>query len=187
AWDTLGRLLAHAAGIDAAGDVGTQREAILASRLLLAVPDPIAPLVKQLGDALRAAVDTAAQDAQSAHAAAIDGLERSDEWQQLNSAAREELLAGAELRPIAAPAHASDDDLLATLDSVSLASWRERRQALPAKAADARAAAAKRLEPKTVEVKAPSATLKTSDDVDAYLAQLRVILMSHIPGETVIL
>ncbi|MEJ7786155.1 MAG: hypothetical protein WKF96_15220, partial [Solirubrobacteraceae bacterium] len=187
AWDTLGRLLAHAAGIDAAGDVGTQREAILASRLLLAVPDPIAPLVKQLGDALRAAVDIAAQDVQSAHAAAIDGLERSDEWQQLNSAEREELLADAELRPIAAPAVTSDDDLLAALDSASLASWRERRQALPAKAAAARAAAAKRLEPTSVAVVPPSATLKTPEDVDAYLAQLRQILMSHIPGETVIM
>ena len=87
-----------------------------------------------------------------------------------------QLLADAELRPIAAPAVATDDDLLATLDAVSLASWRERRQALPAKAAAARAAAAKRLEPKSVAVKPPSATLKTADDVDAYLAQLREIL-----------
>ena len=84
-WAKLGRLLAHAGGIDAAGDVRTQRDAILASRLLLAVPDPIAPLISQLGDALRAAVETAAQEAQSAHAAAIDQLEQSNEWKQLDA------------------------------------------------------------------------------------------------------
>ncbi|MGI8729723.1 MAG: hypothetical protein ACR2LK_06970 [Solirubrobacteraceae bacterium] len=186
-WAKLGRLLAHADGLDAADYIRTQRDAIFASRLLLAVPDPIAPLIAQLGDALRAAVDTAAREAQSAHAAVIDELGQSAEWQQLDAAARGQLLANAELRPIAAPAVASDDELLAALDSVSLVSWRERRQALPAKAAAARSVAAKLLEPKSVAVTPPNATLKTPDDVDAYLTQLREILMSHIPGETVIL
>ena len=182
------RLLAHADGIAAADEVRTQRQAILDSRLLLADPDPIAPLITKLGDALRVAVEAAAQEAQAAHAAAVTELEASDEWQKLDPAARDPLLVGAGLDPIAAPAVATDDDLLQALDSVSLPSWRERCQALPAKAAAVRAAAAKQLEPKSVAVKPPTATIKTPGDVEAYLVQLREILMRHVDAdETVIL
>ena len=188
AWAKLSRLLAHAEDIVATEDVRSQREAILDSRLLLTDPDPIAPLITKLGDALRVAVVAAAAEAQAAHAAAVTELEESDEWQKLDPAARDPLLVGAGLNPIAAPAVATDDDLLQALDSVSLPSWRERCQALPAKAAAVRAAAAKQLEPKSVALKPPTATIKTAGDVEAYLVQLREILMRHVDAEeTVIL
>ena len=78
--------------------------------------------------------------------------------------------------------------LLEALDFVSLTSWRERHQALAAKAAGARAAAAKQLEPRSVVVKPPTATIKTPGDVETYLARLREILMGHVDAEeTVIL
>lgn len=137
---------------------------------------------------MRTAVAEAAQEAQSAHGAAIEEVEQSAEWPELDAATREALVADAGLRPIATPDVATDDQLLAALDSVSLAAWRERRQALPAKAAAARGAAAKLLQPKSVEVKAPHATLRTADEVEAYLANLCQILMGHVDsGETVIL
>lgn len=188
AWAALGRLLAHAEGIEAADAVRTQRQAILDSRLLLVDPDPIAPLIAKISDALRVAVLAAAQEAQSAHATATVELEESDEWQKLDPAAREPLLVQAGLNPIVAPAVATDADLLQALDSFSLPSWRERCQALPAKAAAVRAAAAKQLEPKSVAVKPPTATIRTEVEVDAYLAQLRQVLMGHVDAnETVIL
>jgi hypothetical protein len=188
AWAKLSRLLAHADGIPAAEDVHTQRQAILDSRLLLADPDPMAPLIAKLGDALRLAVVAAAEEAQAAQAAAVTELEESDEWQKLDPAARDALLVGAGLNPIAPPAVATDDDLLQALDFVSLPSWRERCQALPAKPAAVRAAAAKQLEPKSVALKPPNATIRTPGDVEAYLVQLRQILMRHVDAEeTVIL
>ncbi|MEJ7784913.1 MAG: hypothetical protein WKF96_08925, partial [Solirubrobacteraceae bacterium] len=188
AWATLDRLLAHADGLAAADEATTQRKAILDSRLLLADPDPIAPLITKLGEALRVAVEASAQEAQAARTAAITELEASDEWQSLDPAARESLLVGAALNPIATPAVTTHHDLLQALDSVSLPSWRERCHALPAKAAAVRAAAAKRLEPKSVAVKFPTATIKTAPDVESYLAQLREILMRHVDDdETVIL
>lgn len=187
-WAKLERLLLHANGVPTVDDVRAQRQAILDSRLLLADPDPIAPLVAKLGDALRAAVESAAQEAQAARAVAVAELEASDEWQNLDPASRDLLLVGAGLTPISAPALATDDDLLQALDSASLPSWRERCQALPAKAAAVRVAAAKQLEPTSVTVRPPTATIKTSGDVDAYLVKLREILMQHVNAdETVIL
>lgn len=188
AWAKLSRLLSHADGIAAADEVRTQHQAILHSRLLLNDPDPVAPLIARIGGALRAAVMAAVQDAQSAHAAATAELEKSEEWQNVQPSDRESLIADAGLSPIAVPAVATDDDLLQALDLVSISGWRERRQALPAKAAAARAAAAKRVEPKSVEVKPPTATIRTEVEVDAYLANLRKVLMVHVDAdETVIL
>jgi hypothetical protein len=188
AWAKLTRLLAHAQGITAMDDVRTQREAILDSRLLLSDPDPVAPLVAKLSETLRTAVATAAETAQGAHDVAIAELERSAEWQQLEEPARGPLLAEAGLTPISAPALTTDDELLKALDSVSLPSWRERREALAVKAAAVRAAAAKQLEPRSVTVKPPAATLKTKAEIDKYLAELREVLMAHVAAnETVIL
>ena len=161
AWAKLGRLLTHGEGIAAADDVRTQHRAILDSRLLLNDPDPVVPLIARIGAALRDAVVAAVQDAQSAYAAATAELEKSEEWQKVEPSDRESLIADAGLSLVAVPAVATDEDLLQALDLVSLSGWRERRQALPAKAAAARAAAAKQIEPSSVEVKPPSATIKT--------------------------
>jgi len=168
--------------------VRAQQKAILDNRLLLSDPDPTAPLITKVSYALRAAVSAAAEAAQAAHGEAIAELEQSAEWKQLDEPAHDSLLAEVGLSPIIAPPLATDDELLRALDSVSLPSWRERREALPAKAAAVRAAASKQLEPKSVALKPPAATIKTSDDVDAYLVQLREILMRHVhDDETIIL
>ncbi len=187
-WAKLDRLLAHADGIQALDDVRTQRQAILDSRLLLADPDPTAPLVTKLSDALRAAVAAAAEAAQAARAAAIAELEQSAEWQQLDESAQESLFAEAGLSPITDPPLATDDELLRALDSVSLPSWRERREAVSVKAAGVRAAAARQVEPRSAAVRPPTATIKTEAEVDLYLARLREVLMAHVnANETVIL
>ena len=48
--------------------------------------------------------------------------------------------------------------------------------------------ATKRSEPKAVRVSVPSATLKTPDDVDGYLVELRATLLTHIAaGNPVVL
>ena len=75
-----------------------------------------------------------------------------------------------------------------SLDLTPLTVWMERRQAIPAKVGAARAAAAKKLEPKSVAVSAPSATLRTEADVDAYITALREQLIQHVAdGETIII
>ena len=92
------------------------------------------------------------------------------------------------LSAAAVPPVGSDDELLKALDATPLSAWAERRQAIPAKVAAARAAAAKKLEPKSVTVTAPPAHLRTEAEVDAYLAELRERLLQHIAnGETIII
>lgn len=187
-WRELDRLLSHAASLDIAEDVRAQRDAIATDRLLLTSPDPVAPLVHTLCEALRAALQEAIVNAQEAHANAIAQLEASDEWQQIDDAQKQELIAANGLSGYTAPEVGDDEQLLGALDSTPLQTWRERSQAVPAKASAARAAAARLLEPKAVSVSAPKATLKSPEDVDEYLDGFRELLMEHVSAdETVII
>jgi len=188
AWRTLDRLLVHAAHLDIAAPVQAQRDAIQSGRLLMESPDPVSPLIKDLCDALRTAVVDAAAGALEDHTKALQDLEASAEWQQLEGSDRDSLLAGAGLTAVSAPTVGSDDELLNALDDTPLTVWKERRQAIPAKVAAARAAAAKKLEPKSVTVTPTAATLRTEAEIDAYVTALRERLLRHITdGETVII
>jgi hypothetical protein len=188
AWSTLDRLLIHAATLDLAASVKAQRDAIEADRLLMHSPDPVAPLIKELSDALRRAVLDVATLAKDDQAKALADIEASAEWQQLDPADRAPILQASGVTGVAVPAVGSDDELLRALDATPLSAWAERRQAIPAKVAAARVAAAKRLEPMSVTVTTPAATLRTESEVDAYLAALREQLLRHIAdGETIII
>lgn len=188
AWQTLDRLLSHAASLDVATPIKAQRDAIEAGRQLMNDPDPVGPLITDLSDALRAALVGAATGARDDQEKAVADIESSAEWQQLDHADRAPILATAGLSAAAVPSVVTDEELLKALDSTPLSAWAERRQAIPAKVANARAAIATKLEPKSVTVAAPAATLRTEADVDDYLAKLRQQLLEHIAnGETIII
>lgn len=188
AWRMLERLLLHAAQLDVVALVRAQRDAVQTGRLLMEAPDPVAPLIDELCTALRTAVLDSAAGAIEDQAKALLDLGASAEWQQLDETEREAFLARAGLAGTSSPEVGSDADLLKALDETPLTVWKERRQAIPAKVAVARAAAAKQLEPRAVTVSAPSATLRTPAEVDAYVAALRERLLRHVTdGETVII
>ncbi|OBI43944.1 hypothetical protein A5707_03925 [Mycobacterium kyorinense] len=187
-WHVLDRLLVHASLLEIAPSIKTQRDAIETGRLLMQDPDPVAPLIKELSDGLRTAVLDAAKSVKDDHARALAEIEASPEWQQLDPADRTPILEGAGLAAIAVPAVGSDDELLKALDTTPLNMWAERRQAIPAKVAAVRTAAAKKIEPKSVTVTTPAATLRTQADVETYLTALREQLLRHIAnGETIII
>jgi hypothetical protein len=187
-WAVLARLLVHAAALPGVQEARGQRDAIDSGRQLLADPNPIAPLIKQLCGVLRAAIAAAADATRAAEDQALKELEASAEWQQLDQESRDSLLAIVGLSMSEPPDVASDDVLLKALDATPLAAWAERRQAVPAKAAEARALAVKKLEPKAITVKLPNATLKSEAEVETYTTNLRTALLKHVAdGETVII
>jgi hypothetical protein len=188
AWQTLDRLLGHAESLDVTASIREQRDAIEADRLLMADPDPVTPLVNALSEALRTAVLVAATSVRQDLKRAIADIEASAEWKPLDPTDRTSILVAAGLSTAAVPSLGTGDELLKTLDATSLVAWAERRQAIPAKIANARAAAANKLETKSVSVSAPAATLRTEPEVDAYLTKFRQQLTQHVTnGETVII
>lgn len=187
-WAKLERLLRHATNLPEAAVVRTARDAIEADRLLLADPDPVTPLIDQLCSALRATITDEVDQLAAVHASTLSELEASAEWSQISADDQRRILTAAGLAAAVSPVMGTDEELLRALDATPLTAWRERRQALPVKAAEARTAAAQLLEPKAVSVKPTSATIKTEAEVDGYVAELRSQLMRHIDaGETVVI
>jgi hypothetical protein len=187
-WSELGRLLRHAEGLPVASEVHEQSVAIEAHRQLLADPDPVKPLLDRLTDELRAQLQERFERLNSSRSHALSALEQSAEWQALESTTRDQILGKAGLSPYARPDISTDRGLLVVLDGTPLHSWEERAELVDARAQHARELAMRKLEPHSVSIKVPATTLKSKEDVEHFLSNLRETLMKHIDAhETVIL
>ena len=189
AWAKLDRLFGHASSLDVISEVGAQREAVFASRLLLVSPDPVAPLIDQLATQLRKMFTEALTKVRDATELEIAALETSEPWPQLSNDQQEAVLADTGLVVPEMPDLSDSDKLLEALGMQPPSGLGDRVDALPAKALAARKAIAEIIDPEPPVKTMPQlrATLKSESEVDDYLAALRAKLMEHIDaGETVI-
>ena len=70
---------------------------------------------------------------------------------------------------------------------IPLSAWTDRITLVDSRRDQARQRAAKKLEPKSVEVKPPSATFKPGDDPTPYFDQLRALVQSHLDAGTTVI
>lgn len=187
-WRDLHRLLRHAEDLPIAGTVEPAAGAIRDGRQLLDDPDPTAPLLDELTDALRSELKQRADQLADAQRAAVEELEAWEEWGQLGVEKRKSLIEEAKLLPAGTPDLSTDAKLLESLDAIPLGGWQDRISLVPARRDQARQQAAMELEPESVTVAPPSATLKTQADLEAYLDGLRARVQPHLDAKkTVIL
>ena len=187
-WQVLQRLLKHAETLPVAAQVAPQVMAIQAERALLDDPDPVTPLISQLTDALRAALQDAHDRLQELHQREMAGLEATQEWQAIGESDRQDLLVSNGLSAVPDIQVGTEQALLNTLDDMPLNTWEDTIAALPTRVEQARKQAACMLEPKAVYVKTKPATLKSPEEADAYLQDLREDIIHHInAGRPVIL
>jgi hypothetical protein len=187
-WDLLQELLSLAPELSAAGAVATQAAAIKANRSLLDEPNPVAPLLSQLTAALRLALQLARQAYEAAYMRSIDELKATDAWSRLSEAEAQRILKESGMSYTAASSVATDEALLKTLRETPLSTLEAQTIALAARLELARAAAAQQLEPTAVTISPKHATLKSTEEADHYLAELREEILGHIKsGHPVIL
>lgn len=179
-WATLGTLLDHAQELECATEVITEVEAIRGNRSLLDATDYVAPLVKRLEGAVRAAVTAAYGAYAAAHSAETEALERSKAWRQLSAAQRDRISKEYRLDGLAAPELGSLERLCAAVRERPLANWRELADGLPTRFAAARTAAAKELEPRTQTVTLRSDTLRDATAIKKWLAETEAMLLSKV-------
>ena len=82
---------------------------------------------------------------------------------------------------------ATDEDLLAALDATALTAWQDRISLVPTRLEDVQRQVLQDLEPKSVSIKVPTATVKTEQQLDEFLAALRGQVSAHLDGETPVL
>lgn len=179
-WGLVERLARHAAGITAAKPHLDQVQAIRDHRMLLEPSDPANTVRLALGGLLRDAV----QKAQAAHRQAYDEamatLAGNDAWTRIGKNDQDDILSGVGLVPPAKPDVSTDQALASHLDTKPLSSIQAEIDAIAGRVARAIERAAKLLEPKVQPIHLERITLRSVEDVEAWLARTRAALTAAV-------
>lgn len=183
-WQLLQQLLKHATKLSSGKKIQAQAEAIEEQRLLLEDVDPVKPLLDDLTESLRQALQGARQRVEETRDQELAAIRDTEEWNKLPDDAWRAIFDAHHLGPIDQLDIGTDQHLLESLNSKPLASWATELEAIPTRVRQAREDAAKRIAPKAVRVRPASTTLETTQDVNRYLEDLRQEIMEHIEQGT---
>jgi hypothetical protein len=148
-------------------------DAITNGRTLLADPDPVPELTKQLISALRIALNKLQDDLAAAFKAGDEKLAASQVWSRLSDEQCSSLATTFQLKPAAKEAIGTDDEILAALRTSSLADRRNLLDAVPQRFSRALDEASRLIEPKAQRVSLPGATIHNTTELDQWLAGAR--------------
>lgn len=189
AWNALKRLQAQVNGLSGAEVLVTQVTHLEQQRQLLEDPDPVAPLVANLTQLLRDELNRLHTDYQTRHKDGMARLAADSNWQKLEPEQRNSLLAARKLTDADAPKVqvANTDEVLSTVEQLSLSSFADRVAALGSRFDAVLVAAAELMEPKAQFVKLPGGTIKSDKDIDAWLQDARQTIAEALKKGPVIL
>jgi hypothetical protein len=185
-WQTLQRLLNHASGLPVVEEKASEIAAVEEGRQLLANPNPLNPLVETVGAELRAQLNEAHVELKKAVEEAISDLKKSPNWATVGDDDAREVLARHGLRDPQLGKVGSPAELLAVLDATPLSDWKNRIDAIPTRVAAVQVELAQLAQPEvTVKpVKLPSRVLKTAEEVDEFVTEVRDVLHAALDDNT---
>ena len=179
-WQKLDWFVKHARNLEIGRQTKEQIAAIFENRSLLEVPDPVSPLIGKIADALREELVTMHDRYTDVHDQGIKELQASEEWTKLSDERWKEIVERCGLGPLVPLKIGTDGELLAVLDERPLSIWPDLIAGLGERVKKARSIAAKEVEPKAVRITPASASLKSKEDVDVYVQELRKELLRHV-------
>ncbi len=110
----------------------------------------------------------------------MKALEENPNWQAIKQVDRQRLLTEGRLKTPGELSIGDDAGLIKSLRDRSLPVWATTAEALPERFRQATLAAAKLLEPKTERVRLTSGTLKSPEDVKAWLAATETVVLGKL-------
>jgi hypothetical protein len=186
-WRALQDFLQYGADLPAAGEIRTQAEAIGMQRALLTDPDPVPGLSNQLTQLLREELVRHHKEYSTIYTTQMRALQTSTVWNQLSPTQQQAILDDNGLSTIPPIKVGTETEALTSLSTTSLNGWKTRIDALSQRFVKAQLAAAKLLEPQAVQVTLPSVTLKTEEDVDAWLSEVRQKILAQLRSGPVVI
>lgn len=180
AWETLTDLLDHANGLPEAVELQAEADAVLDERRLLEDSDPVPSIHDKVVKLLRAALKKAHAATKDAYDREMESLEANVSWKKTKKADQARLLQEAGIIEVGDLDVGNDAALITALSERSLPVWSATADALPERFRQAALAAAKLLEPKAQSVKLKSGTLKTAEDITAWLAETEKNLVAKL-------
>ena len=180
AWNTLKQLLQLSKGLAFYEELNTQMDAVISNRSLLADPDPIEALTKDLSAKLRQAITVKSNEFNTDYQVLNEQLAENDNWQKLSLTQQQQILNAYEIQEPEILFVNSIDELIDSLEACSIKHWNDRIQAQSSKFDSACLEAAKLLEPKVQLVKLPHRTLKTEADIKVWLDEVEQLMLNDI-------
>jgi hypothetical protein len=174
-WSVLKRLMAHASGLQDAEVILAQVKTIEQQRQLLEEPDLVAPLIANLTQRLRDELNKLDSEYAALHRQGMERLGGDSNWQQLEPEQRNQQLSAQKLTLSDRPKVAvqSTSDVLTTLDNCSLSMFADRVAAMPARFDQVAQGAAELCEPQAQFIQVPRRTLKTDEDIEAWVLEVQ--------------
>jgi hypothetical protein len=179
-WESLKELLGLATKLENYEFFQEQAEAIKTGRQLLHDPDPVQPLVEAVSTELRDALQSVSGRYLELHQAEMDALESSDAWDKLEHEQWKTILQDAKIRIVNPPSFGKVSELVESLKGKGLDVWDAELDALPGRFGQAERMAAKLLEPTSVNYAIPRRLLRTNDDVEKYVDEVRKELLMKV-------
>ena len=186
-WERLLAFQDFATGLAEAEVCAKSIVAITEGRTLLADPDPVPELTKQLSTSLRTALGKLQVDLGAAFTAGDGKLTATNVWNRLSEEQRASLETTCQLKPPAKESFGTDDEILAALHRSSLADRHNLLDAAPQRFARALDEASRLLEPKAQRVTLTGATVHNSTELDQWLARTRELVVEKLKDGPVIL
>jgi hypothetical protein len=187
AWERLQSFHTFATGLPEADACAQSITAIMAGRRLLADPDPVPELTRQLTTALRHALGQLQNDLAAAFQAGDAKLAASPVWNGRTDEQRAAIAATCQLSPPPKAAIGTDDEILAALRTRTLTDRRNLLDAVPQRFARALEEAGKLATPEAVRIILPGAIIKTPAELDQWLAEVRQQVEDQLKDGPVIL
>jgi hypothetical protein len=172
-WNSLNNLANHAAKLTEADDARQQMKTIENERQLLAEPDPVAPLCDKLTQLLREKLTAHHSSYQQIHQDGVAALKLADAWSKLGDEQRQSLLAQNGLTAVPGIKVGTEDEVIASLEVMSLEMWQAQCDALPQRFQKAQREAAKLIEPKVSYLKLPPVTIRKSEEIEPWLVKVK--------------
>ena len=187
-WPVLKKLARYANELPSAQGLIEQMQVIEDQRQLLHEPDPITTLSASLTQELRSELNSLKDRYEEQYQKGLSDLKADGNWNRLTPEQKNELLSAESLDGTAQPVFAlqSTTDILATLDKTSCSVLKDRIAALPARFEKVAREAAALLEPKTQFISISHRTLRSEEDIDAWLREVEAKLKAALPNGPVV-
>jgi hypothetical protein len=188
-WTVLKRLITHTSSLKGAEVILAQVKTIEQQRQLLEDPDPVTPLIANLTQLLRDELNKLDDEYASRHAEGLKYLENDTNWQQLEPEQRNQLLSEQRLTLFDRPKVSvqSTNDVLITLDNCALSMFADRVAAMPARFDNIASGAAELCEPQAQFIQVPRRTLKTDEEIDAWVIEVKQQLKAALQNGPIVI
>lgn len=186
-WDALQELLYYARHLETADEVRREAEAIIADRLLLDEPDPIKPLGDHLYGLLEQTLQQQTERYNKNLESGQQSLQADPSWNEISAEQRKRLAQEQNIDQRITLDTSNFDALLRALNSYPLETWQDRIGALRGRFDRAREAAAVLLIPEAKPLTLPRRTLKSREELQAWLDDVKQKIENALDDGPVIL